>query len=60
MDKEQQSSVGRQSQGAGNAGTPHNSLFASRIYFHLSFRHLCLDPEGKGDGDAVFSAVEKN
>lgn len=46
-------------QGAGKAGTPHNSLFASGIYFYLSYRHLCLVPEGKGDGDAVFSVLGK-
>lgn len=46
-------------QGAGKAGTPHNSLFASGIYFCLSYRHLCLVPEGKGDGDAVFSVLGK-
>lgn len=45
-------------QGAGKAGTPHNSLFASGVCLHLSFS-LCLDPEGKGDGGAVLSVLGK-
>lgn len=47
------SSVGTQIQGAGKAGTPQNSLFASGISFHLRSG----TSEAEGSWGAVFSVL---